>query len=303
MARIRTIKPEFFKHLRLYEAEIEFGLPLRVAFAGLWTCADREGRFQWIPRQLKIDILPYDDVDFSRVLDALLTRGFLVKYACKDREFGAIPSWKTHQFINNKEPKSELPVPPDEIAQVIENQQLDACATREPRVNDAFGTRGVKEGKGREGKGKESTREFVPVVVEHETEIFDGDMWFQAACAAYVPGKVTGAESHLFCDCCQEECKDRGIKLMTSAAKWVIERIELHAKALQAHRAPERIPLFRNFLAKRDYRLDPPTDVTVQSKPQSSPPSASQLAMEELGERPVIDQAELDKKLNAILGD
>ena len=47
MARIRTIKPEFFRHEALYEAEHETGLPLRVAYAGLWTAADREGRFQW----------------------------------------------------------------------------------------------------------------------------------------------------------------------------------------------------------------------------------------------------------------
>jgi hypothetical protein len=34
MARIRTIKPEFFRHGGLFDAEIETGLPLRVAFAG-----------------------------------------------------------------------------------------------------------------------------------------------------------------------------------------------------------------------------------------------------------------------------
>ena len=37
--RIRTIKPEFFTHEILYEAEIRFKLPLRVAFAGLWGYA------------------------------------------------------------------------------------------------------------------------------------------------------------------------------------------------------------------------------------------------------------------------
>lgn len=79
--RIRTIKPEFFLHVGLFQAEKESGLPLRVAFAGLWGAADREGRFKWEPMKLKVQILPYDDVDFSRVLDALSTRGFLVRYA------------------------------------------------------------------------------------------------------------------------------------------------------------------------------------------------------------------------------
>ena len=57
MARIRTIKPEFFRHEALFEAEHRAGLPLRLAFAGLWTAADREGRFKWRPRQLKLDVL------------------------------------------------------------------------------------------------------------------------------------------------------------------------------------------------------------------------------------------------------
>lgn len=146
MARIRSIKPEFFRHEALFEAERETGLPLRLAFAGLWTAADREGRFRWAPRQLKLDCLPYDDVDFSRVLDALMTRGFIVKYAIDDKEFGAIPSWHQHQVINNREKASDLPAP-------NENNTL----TREARVEDASPTplkSAQVEGKGKERKGK-----------------------------------------------------------------------------------------------------------------------------------------------------
>lgn len=147
MARIRSIKPDFFRHEELYEAERETGLPLRMAFAGLWTAADREGRFVWSPRNLKLDALPYDDVDFSRVLDALWTRGFIVKYAVEGKEYGSIPSWHRHQIINNREKASDLPEP-------NENNTL----TREPRVNDARTTPlspAQGEGKGREGKGKD----------------------------------------------------------------------------------------------------------------------------------------------------
>ena len=60
MARIRTIKPEFYRHHDLFLAEKESGLPLRLAFSGLWLCADKEGRFKWNPNQLKLDELPYD---------------------------------------------------------------------------------------------------------------------------------------------------------------------------------------------------------------------------------------------------
>ena len=151
VGRIRTIKPEFFTHSELFDAERETGLPLRLAYAGLWTCCDREGRFKWRPRELKLAILPFDECDFSRVLDALATRGFIVGYASGDERFGYVPTWKAHQFINNKEPASHIPQP-------SLNHKVDACLTREPRVEDANITRGVKEGKGREeeleGKGR-----------------------------------------------------------------------------------------------------------------------------------------------------
>jgi hypothetical protein len=158
--RIRTIKPEFFTHEELFDLEKEFQLPIRVAFAGLWCAADREGRFKWEPRRLGVQILPYDNVDFSRVLDALMTRGYVEKYRVDGRDFGVIPSFVTHQVINNRERESDLPEP----AQTLD---CDATTTREPRVNHAD----TVEGKGREGnmegnmegKGKERSTESVCV--------------------------------------------------------------------------------------------------------------------------------------------
>lgn len=146
MGRIRTVKPELFQHSDLFDAEEESKLPLRLAFIGLFTCCDREGRFKWRPRELKVAVLPYDKTDFSRVLDALLTRGFLVKYSSHGEVFGAIPSWQTHQYVNGKEPASSIPEP-------IKDEQLDASVTRDSPVEHASVTDGVKERKGKEGKG------------------------------------------------------------------------------------------------------------------------------------------------------
>lgn len=146
--RIRTIKPEFFTHEALHEAEAQAQLPLRLAFVGLWCVADREGRFKWEPRRLGVQILPYDAIDFSRVLDALLTRGFLVKYACGSDVFGFIPSFTKHQVINNKEKASALPEP-------ILDKDSNAWTTRESRDNDAS----LQGSRGREGKGKERNME------------------------------------------------------------------------------------------------------------------------------------------------
>jgi hypothetical protein len=154
--RIRTIKPEFFHHEGLFEAELETKLPIRVAFSGLWCIADREGRFKWEPRRIGVQVLPYDGVDFSRVLDALTTRGFVFKYRVGDEYFGCIPSFLKHQVVNNKERASILP---DYSENGAITEEIDASATREPRDDDAC----HKEGKGtRKGKEGVSTRELPP---------------------------------------------------------------------------------------------------------------------------------------------
>lgn len=147
MSRIRTIKPDFFRHETLFDAEVEERLPLRVAFISLWTIADREGRFKWRPRSLKSDCLPFDNVDFSRVLDALATRGFVVKYEVDGEFYGCIPTFTKHQVINNREAASNIPAP----------SKVNKLSTRAGRVRDASSTP-LKKDQG-EGKGREGERE------------------------------------------------------------------------------------------------------------------------------------------------
>ena len=159
--RIRTVKPEFFTHEALFDAEKATKLPLRVAFVGLWCAADREGRFRWEPRRLGVQILPYDGVDFARVLDALATRGFVVRYASQHGEIGWIPSFTRHQVINNRESDSSLPAPDEETLKTLALSRVPhACPTCAGRGCDAC----KGEGKGREGnkEGKEGEGRFAP---------------------------------------------------------------------------------------------------------------------------------------------
>jgi major membrane immunogen (membrane-anchored lipoprotein) len=140
VGRIRTVKPSFFKHYDLYVLESETGLPVRLAFAGLWCCADREGRFKWRPQELRVDIMPHDKgLDFEAVLYALASHGFIIRYEVDNSAYAYIPTWKEHQVINAKEAKSTIP-PPDTGLPVNSSE-----STEIPFV----------EGKGRERKGKE----------------------------------------------------------------------------------------------------------------------------------------------------
>ena len=165
MGRIRTVKPELFLHDELFDAEAESGLPVRLAFIGLFTVADREGRFIWRPRQLKAQIFPYDaGLDFELVLDALVKSGFVVHYEVDGKEFGVISSFLAHQQINSKEAQSKLPAPV-KGKNLLHNQPLSERKSPVPNVhmNSSEFTSPVKEangnsygeGKGREGKGKE----------------------------------------------------------------------------------------------------------------------------------------------------
>lgn len=137
MPRIRTVKPELFKHEGLFEAEMASQLPLRIAFIALFSCCDREGRFRWQPKRLKIDMLPYDDLDMAQVLDALVTHGFIKKYKCQGEWYGCIPSWSRHQYINQREAASDLPPLLEAVCHERQNAEIKMKTETNPSVNDA----------------------------------------------------------------------------------------------------------------------------------------------------------------------
>ena len=130
MARIRTIKPEFFTS----ESVLSVSPLARLFFIGLWCEADREGRLKWKPKTLKFRYLPADAVDIESLSDELIEEGMINIYSVDGDEYCEIPSFTSHQVINNRERESEIPA-----------NDIHASTTRQPRVK--------AEGKeGREGK-------------------------------------------------------------------------------------------------------------------------------------------------------
>lgn len=157
MARIRTIKPELFRHKDLFDLEVQTGLPIRFAWAGLLTVADREGRFKWQPEVIKLDVLPFDDVDMSKVLEALWSAGFIHRYEVGNKQFGRIPSFLEHQIINNRESASKLPAPSDGELIDFNRRVDDACPTREGLAQGEGKGKGKGKGRELEGKGNVSS--------------------------------------------------------------------------------------------------------------------------------------------------
>lgn len=149
MARIRSIKPDFFTS----EDVVRLSPLARLLYIATWMEADREGRLAWRPVTMKLRYLPGDSCTIEDLAAELVDAGLVVPYEADGQRLAHIPTFTKHQIINNREAPSTLPAPPD------------ACGTRAPRVNDACGTRERasrtrlvgREGKGKEGKGEDAS--------------------------------------------------------------------------------------------------------------------------------------------------
>lgn len=103
--RARNIKPSFFTNPDLGECS-----PVsRLCFAGLWCCADREGRLPDRPKLIRAQVFPYDNIDVEPLLDELARFGFIERYEAKGVRVISIPNFSKHQRPHVKEKSSELP--------------------------------------------------------------------------------------------------------------------------------------------------------------------------------------------------
>lgn len=112
MARIRQIKPEFFK------SEDVAGLDwqARMLFIGLWTIAAADGRLHDRPRRIAAELFPYDRMDdqIDMLLGMLAARELIVRYVADGKPCIQIVNFTKHQKTHPKEPLSGLPSPPSD---------------------------------------------------------------------------------------------------------------------------------------------------------------------------------------------
>lgn len=105
MARIRTIKPEFFTS----EDIVSLSAFARLLYIALWCEADKEGRFVWKPITFKLRYFPGDSLDINAICHELLDAELVVRYG---DGLAYIPGFTRHQHVNPRESASELPAPP-----------------------------------------------------------------------------------------------------------------------------------------------------------------------------------------------
>lgn len=117
MARIRTIKPEFWED----EAVGSLSREARLLFIATWNLADDAGRLRWTAEYVKAHVFPYDpDLKPRRVaavMEELVKAGMVVPYTAGavPQQLAVIRSFAKHQKINRPQ-SPRLPEPPDSLS-------------------------------------------------------------------------------------------------------------------------------------------------------------------------------------------
>jgi hypothetical protein len=146
MARIRTIKPEFFTSLSIADLTPE----QRLTFIGLWTHVDDEGRCVDDPRLIKAALWPLDDrtaTDVERDLGVLSEASLILRYTLNRKRYLAVTNWHEHQRISRPS-QSKLPSPE-------EGDPTPPTCANEPSLNPHGG---LSEGSAQE-RNRERNRE------------------------------------------------------------------------------------------------------------------------------------------------
>ena len=110
MARIRSIKPDFFSS----EQVVSVSPWARLLFQGLWVFGDDEGRGKASALELKAKIFPAESFPASKVesfLQELVRVDLVVLYTIAGVRYWAVPGFTKHQRINRPQ-ESRIPPPP-----------------------------------------------------------------------------------------------------------------------------------------------------------------------------------------------
>ena len=117
MARIRTIKPEFWEDEKLAKLPVQ----ARLLFIGTWNFADDNGVLLANPVLMKSHIFPYEDIGISTIsewIDMLVENGMLIRTTYNGKDYLVIRKFLIHQKINRKSIRINISLPV--VLQVID---------------------------------------------------------------------------------------------------------------------------------------------------------------------------------------
>ena len=107
MARIRSIKPEFFTSEQIAECSTS----ARLLFIGMWCFCDDNGIHPASYARLKMEVMPADDItqkDIGKLVDELIAAKLISEYEVDGKPYWIVTGWK-HQKIDR--PSFKYPTP------------------------------------------------------------------------------------------------------------------------------------------------------------------------------------------------
>lgn len=139
MARIRTVKPEFWTS----EQVAECSTITRLLFIGMWNFCDDGGNHPASLKSLKMQVFPSDDIQLSEIgtmIDELVKNELITQYTVNNKDYWHVLGWK-HQKIEKPNYKHPEYFPTN-------SKPIDDHSS-----NDSLPVDPVMESKGMEGKG------------------------------------------------------------------------------------------------------------------------------------------------------
>jgi hypothetical protein len=105
MARIRTVKPEYWTDEKVGECSVS----ARLLFIASLNFADDYGGLERTSKQLKAQVFPYDGIDCEPLVLELIRVGLFIEYQVADRKYLHIKGFRKHQKVE-KPAKPRIPV-------------------------------------------------------------------------------------------------------------------------------------------------------------------------------------------------
>ncbi|MFK1881528.1 hypothetical protein ACIXEK_06730 [Bacteroides fragilis] len=136
MARIRTIKPEFWEDEKIGKLPI----PCRLFFIGCWNFADDFGVIKGNAALLKSQIFPYDEnlrvSEIKKWIDALVDARMLVPIIHAEESYYFIRTFRSHQVLDKRYDKSYIGkgIVKELISKALNDNDVNTTST--PRDND-----------------------------------------------------------------------------------------------------------------------------------------------------------------------
>lgn len=136
MARARNIKPGFFRNADLAELPYE----ARLLFIGLWTIADRSGRMEDRPKQIKMELFPADSLDVDALLDQLAAIGMVARYSHDGKRYLQVVNFAKHQNPHKDEKASTIPDQNGHLETPEPDKKKHRASTVQTQSNDVADT-------------------------------------------------------------------------------------------------------------------------------------------------------------------